>query len=348
METLPSKGGKSAEKARKTLILGIDGMRGDALLAAEAPRLHGLMRGGAFTTGAMADRVTHSGPGWTSILTGSWSPRHGVVDNTFEGYDREAHPHFFRLIKEARPGAYTASIVNWEPIHMRLVTHADLSLAFGDDDSVSRRAARLLRERDPDAVFLHFDAPDHAGHRHGFSRFSPAYLAAIRDTDRRVGMVLDALRDRPGRAAEEWLILVAVDHGGVFRHHGDDDPACRLVPLIVAGDGAAIGDLAGTGIADVAPTTLAWLGVEIRREWKMDGRPIGLRRPDADGPRADPAGPPRPEGRSGSRGATGGPGGTIPEEILGGAVGVGRAVGESRSAGAAGLEAGQPPDLLDQ
>jgi arylsulfatase A-like enzyme len=354
--SLPGEGEAAPAKARKVLIIGIDGLRADALLAADAPRLHALAREGAFTAEAMADRVTHSGPGWTAILTGAWSPRNGVIDNTFDGYHRDAHPHFFRRVKEAMPSAYTASIVNWEPIHSRLVTHADLSIAYGDDDSVAARAVRLLREGDPDAVFLHFDAPDHAGHRSGFSRFSPPYLHAIGRADRLVGEVLEALAARPGRTSEEWLILGATDHGGVFRHHGEDDPACRLVPLIVAGDGAMAGSkLPGAGIADVAPTALAWLGVEIRKGWGMDGRPIGLRRMPDEEPRAGPAEPwPRTgrirPGRAAEDGAP--PEGGSPHEeeeaALGGIVGERRAVGQGGSGGAGGRLTGQAPYLPDQ
>lgn len=284
----------SREKAAKVLIIGIDGLRTDAFQAAAAPHLQGLARSGSYAPDALADRVTRSGPGWTAILTGAWSPKHGVVDNGFQGYRSAAFPHVFRRLKESLPGCITASVVNWEPIHGRLVTHADLSLAFGDDDSVALRAERLLagahpadaphspdgggEALDPDILFLHFDAPDYAGHRYGFSRFSPPYMAAIRRTDGRVGRVLAALAKRPGRAREDWLILVVTDHGGTLRHHGEDIAACRRVPLIMAGDAAPAGAALGrAGLADVAPTILVHLGVALDPGWNLDGKALPLR-----------------------------------------------------------------------
>lgn len=277
----------TAEPARKTLILGIDGLRADAFLGAKAPRLHALGREGRLWSDAWADTVTRSGPGWTAILTGAWSPRHGVRDNAFAGYRGGAYPHFFRRFKAARPGATAYSLVNWGPIHDHLVRDADLSLPLGDDDAVADAAvAALSGEGGPDVLFLHFDAPDFAGHRYGFSRFSPPYRAAIAATDARAGRVLDALASRPGRNREAWLILVVTDHGGTLRHHGEDIPECRRVPLILAGDAAPRGlpAPASAALADVAPTVLAWMGVGIDAAWALDGKPLPLADPEAQGP----------------------------------------------------------------
>lgn len=278
----------SAEPVRKTLIIGIDGLRADAFLKASAPRLHALGREGRLWPDAWADTITRSGPGWTSILTGAWSPRHGVRDNAFAGYRVGAYPHFFSRLKAARPEASVYSLVNWGPIHEKLVTHADLSLPLGDDDAVAAAAvAALSGEGGPDVLFLHFDAPDFAGHRYGFSRFSPPYRSAIAATDARVGRVLDAVAARPGRGREAWLILAVTDHGGTLRHHGEDIPECRRVPLILAGDAAPRGipaRPADAALADVAPTVLAWMGVGIDPGWALDGKALPLADPASQGP----------------------------------------------------------------
>lgn len=274
----PGGTGEAAEPRPKVLILGMDGLRTDALLAARAPNLHRLIRDGSFAGDALADRITRSGPGWAAIFTGAWSPKHGVIDNQMGEYRGKAFPHFFRRIKDRLPEAYTASVVNWAPIHEKLVAGADRSLAYGNDDSVAREAVRLLTRADPDVLFLHFDAPDYAGHRYGFSRFSPPYMRAIRRTDARVGEVLAALASRAARDGEEWLILGVTDHGGTLRHHGEDVPACRRVPLIVAGDASIAGlSLEGAALVDVAPTVLSFLGIEAEPGWNLDGRPLPLR-----------------------------------------------------------------------
>ncbi|MDB5106568.1 MAG: hypothetical protein JWP91_4257 [Fibrobacteres bacterium] len=263
---------------RKVLIIGIDGMRPDALLSVETPNLKGLIRAGAFASSATADSITRSGPGWASVLTGVWHDKHHVYDNVIGTFHGDAYPAFFKRLKESRPDLFTACIVNWAPIRDRLMSGIDLALAPGNDDSVASRASSLLLRGDPDVLFLHFDAPDHAGHKYGFSRFSPPYRHAVASVDRQVGKVMEALQARPGLYREDWLILVTTDHGGSFRHHGRDIRAHRRVFLIVSGNDSMRGTrLSGVSLVDVAPTAMAFLGVPVDPGWGWEGKAVGLK-----------------------------------------------------------------------
>lgn len=266
------------DRRRKVLLIGIDGLRPDALLSARAPRLRGLISEGAFASHASADRITRSGPGWASILTGVWHDKHNVVDNDIRDFHGNKYPAFFSRLKEKRPGLRTAAIVNWAPIREKLISGADYATATGNDEAVASQASALLRAGDPDVVFLEFDAPDHAGHEYGFSRFSPAYARAIRKVDRLVGKLLDDIEARPERAGEDWLVVCTTDHGGSWRHHGKDIPAHRRVFLIVSGSRTKQGErIQGASLVDVAPTISAFLGISPDRAWGWEGRPVGLR-----------------------------------------------------------------------
>src|SRR5262249_2591466 len=163
-------------RSKRVLIVGIDGCRPDALLAAKAPNLHGLIRDGAFSGKAQTGAATISGPGWSSMLTGVWADKHGVIDNSFKKSSYDRYPHFFRKLKEARPKTFTASVVNWEPIHSKIVSAAAHSAHEKNDDLVAEHACRLLTEQNPDVLFLQLDEVDGAGHKHGFSPKVPAYL----------------------------------------------------------------------------------------------------------------------------------------------------------------------------
>lgn len=98
-----------------------------------------------------------------------------------------------------------------------------------------------------DYSFLHFRAPDSAGHGNGWG--SPAYLAAIRATDAQIARILDFLsRDR--RLRERAILIVSADHGGggdrpvTDAQHGT--PAAPLnftIPFYVWGAGVARGDI---------------------------------------------------------------------------------------------------------
>lgn len=285
----------AAEPRKKVLVVGIDGLRPDALLAAEAPHLHGMIDGGAFTdtTQILGTRPTVSdtisGPGWSSILCGVWSDKHRVVDNDFTETDYVRYPHFFARLKESRQQAATLSAVNWPPIHDRITSAADVDLLpdhaddkdyVGWDRKVALAAARALFEEDPDAAFVYFGGVDVAGHAEGFHPSVPRYMDAIAEVDRHVGELLAALQQRPHYADEDWLTIVCTDHGGQGTGHGGGHrvPEIRTVFLIVGGAAAQPGRIAGpTYLVDVVPTALQHLGVTIRDEWGLDGRAVGLR-----------------------------------------------------------------------
>jgi predicted AlkP superfamily pyrophosphatase or phosphodiesterase len=269
----------AAEPARpKVLIIGIDGCRPDALLKAKTPHLQELIRNGAFSDKAQTCDRTISGPGWSSMLTGVWPEKHGVRDNKFEGANYKDYPHFFRRLKQARPNAVTLSIVNWAPINERIILDTDFAAIAKRDVEVTAQAVKALRERDPDAVFVHFDEVDGAGHKHGFHPTVAPYMQAIERADEQVGKLLTAVRDRKTYAQENWLILVSTDHGGSGKSHGKNIPEHRTIFLVVSGPSAARGTIEpAPGVVDVAATALVHLGVPIDKKWKWDGKAVGLK-----------------------------------------------------------------------
>jgi predicted AlkP superfamily pyrophosphatase or phosphodiesterase len=283
--------------AKKVLIIGIDGCRPDAIPAAlEAVNLHALIKEGAFSdkTDVLGDRKTGAdtatGPGWASALTGVWADRHGVRDNTIRGAKFDKYPTFFRRLKEARPDAVTVELVTWmqfkehffgESDGCKLVLDGDKKGYLEGDKAVAEQAVKMLGETKLDAMFVYFGNVDSAGHGYGFHPKAPRYTKEIETVDGYVGQVLKALRARPTYAKEDWLIIVCTDHGGKQRGHGagQDEPEVRTGFLILHGPGVKPGAIEGkTFNVDVAATALTHLGVEIKPEWKLDGRAVGLKK----------------------------------------------------------------------
>jgi predicted AlkP superfamily pyrophosphatase or phosphodiesterase len=280
---------------RRVLVIGIDGVRPDALAAARTRNLDRLIRAGAFadTTQILGTRYsksnTISGPGWSSILTGVWADKHGVHDNEFEGKNYKQFPHFFRRLKDQFPEARTASFVDWSPIDEHIVSAADLkknypSANVGEyiehDAEIARDASRHLRDGDPHATMVYFGSVDETGHKVGFHPSVKPYVAAIEVIDGHVGQLLKAIEGRPSYKQENWLILVSTDHGGRGTGHGDGHkvPEIRTVFLIVSGTAAEQGKIQKqTYLVDLPVTALVHLGVKIDPAWKLDGQPVGLK-----------------------------------------------------------------------
>lgn len=272
-----------SDRSRHVLVVGIDGLRADALQAATTPAIDAVTSQGVSTmaayaggeTGTATEQPTLSGPGWSSILTGVWTDSHGVVDNQFGGRDFETYPHFFTRIRQVQPDARLASFVAWIPINV-IVTDADVS-AFGDDDTVAQDAVVELNDNDPTVVFVHLDAVDYAGHATGFGPDLPDYIAAIEGVDALVGQMEAAIDARESRESECWATVVVTDHGGTGTVHGGQTPEERTIPLIVGGDGLEGESLdAGPGHAAVPPTVLAYLGLEVMPEWGWAEQPFGV------------------------------------------------------------------------
>ena len=80
---------------RKVLIIGIDGCRGDAILAANAPHLDSLAMAGFRCYQGNTHPPTWSATGWSSMLTGVWEQKHKAVDNSFTNNQFGSWPHFF-------------------------------------------------------------------------------------------------------------------------------------------------------------------------------------------------------------------------------------------------------------
>ena len=279
---------------RHVLLIGIDGVRSDAVQAASTPALDGLVATGAVTWDAFAgggimptdptQQATSSGPGWSSILTGVWVDRHGVASNGgFSSGNFGTYPHFFAHVRSAFPAAVLSSIVQWHPINDSMLAPfpglADHVInAGGTGQAVRNAAVNHLQTTDPHALFVHFDDVDHAGHASGFSPANPTYISAIEATDTHIGAVLAAVQARPNYPSEEWQIIVTTDHGGNGTGHGGQSPHERHIWMIVQGGAAVQGVYSpGPGHTSAVRSALDHLGVPFDPGWNLaDGHAFGV------------------------------------------------------------------------
>lgn len=225
-----------AQQTPKVLIIGIDGCRPDALQAASTPNIDLLIANATYSFESLTEAPTWSGVGWSGMLTGVWRDKHGVSDNSFSGSNFAMYPHFFNNIEDCNPSLVTASIVHWGPINSQIVDIADYTLTVSSDLAVSQETVTYLNNNDPDALFIHFDDVDHAGHNFGFSPNITQYTDAITQTDIYIGTVIAALENRSNYANEDWIIILSTDHGGTLSGHGGASVEERTMFTIFSGD----------------------------------------------------------------------------------------------------------------
>jgi predicted AlkP superfamily pyrophosphatase or phosphodiesterase len=276
----------------KVLLVGWDGVRPDVLREVPTPTFDALARAGSFSEDARTARPTVSGPCWSSILTGVWPEKHGVVSNDFSPNRYADYPDLFTRIEEARPELNTFVVADWLP----LVTETDggplvsnavdrkivldgYEMGWPEADSVSVAAAvDELRTADPDILFVYVGSPDEISHNIG--GIGGEYRDAIATADRHLGRLLEAIRARPAFSREDWLVLVVTDHGRTESGgHGGDTPEETTIFYMASGPSAQEGPPAEPpAVVDLAATAFAHLGVPLGADWNLDGRIAGLKR----------------------------------------------------------------------
>ncbi|NNF13514.1 MAG: hypothetical protein HKN72_09830 [Gemmatimonadetes bacterium] len=275
----------------KVLLIGIDGVRPDVLAEVQTPNLDALIAAGAYTAGTTTTTPSVSGPAWSSMLTGVWPEKHGVLSNDFTAPRYDEYPDFLSHLEDVRSELTTVAVADWLPI-MELdgrralvgpsidVREAldgyELGWAEADRRGVDF-AVSQLQGADPDATFVYLGNPDEASHEAG--SIGEEYREAIAMADAEVGRLVRAVQGRGTLESEDWLILVSTDHGRrADGGHGGDSPEEMTGFILVSGPSADDVIEGPTYIVDVAVTALAHLGIDPPAAWGLDGRAVGLRR----------------------------------------------------------------------
>lgn len=270
-------GPAAAEGAEHVLVVGVDGLRGDAVGQAETPNMHRLMAEGASTVTAEAVLPTVSAPNWATILMGSEPKTNGIASNDWKRGEGPLFPTIFRALHEQRKEAYIAVVYEWGDFG-RLFDHEDVSLASNAEkaaggkeprpsaaQAVTSAAADAIRKDKPTLTFVHLDLVDHAGHGSGYG--TPAYVEAVAEVDRYLGELLKAVSE--AGIAEKTVVIVVGDHGGSGKGHGGTTQEEIRVPWIIAGPGIAPGKVLSekVSLSQTAPTVARALKIEAPAEW---------------------------------------------------------------------------------
>ncbi len=279
--------------ATHVLLIGTDGTNLSKILADPANTgFFNLMDRGITGAASIVGHTTISGPSWSTILTGVWDNKTGVINNLFNPAPYTPWPTVFNQLEYFDSDINTAIFADWKfmndiaasgsyPVAAddNFFVEFDTSWEKTDDTVVDRTIDYIANTSAAEStfVFSYQVAVDEAGHAHGGG--SPQYAAAVTNTSNNIQRIMDAIdaweADNPG---EEWTVIVTTDHGhqqSTGFGHGFQSPneTSTFVIFDLEGDDADDGkqNLAYSN-ADVTPTIVSLFGAPSRSDF--DGVPL--------------------------------------------------------------------------
>lgn len=236
---------ENCTKKPKCLFIGWDGCRADAmkyLIKSSSSEVSGCnstavysaaaavkKSGGLYITytGAQSDlpQETSTAQGWASALCGKWMKkkwRHGIEWSLDSDY-----PTVMKLL--SLKGFKTSFSAIW-PVHFDNTYKYEIEYAelnnlsqyyykFEDDNELHRNLIERINAED-DFIIGIYENPDNNGHQSGFGDSNYRYVSGICNLDKLSYTLLCEIKNRETFCEEDWLIIIASDHGGHSTMHG--------------------------------------------------------------------------------------------------------------------------------
>lgn len=261
---------------KHVVVIGVDGMSPHGMKNADTPTFDYLMENGAYTFHARAVLPTSSSPNWASMLMGAGPEQHGITSN---GWDVDDHilppsvlgkgnrfPSIYSLIREKTPNAETGAIYHWKGFgnlfEKKLVSY---DKHFKTEYETTINTARYIKKHKPVYTFVQLDHVDGAGHKYGHG--TEGYFKSIAYTDSLIKIMYDAIKD--AGIADETLLLIMSDHGGIGYGHGGETIEEMEIPFILFGKGVKKGYKINhpVNVYDNASTAAFALGLKQPYAW---------------------------------------------------------------------------------
>lgn len=264
------------------LVIGVDGTNLRRILATlgNESNLFKLIQDSTTAASSIVGHTTISNPSWSSILTGAWGEKTGVINNVFTPWTYNTWPSVFTQLETLNPGIATTSIANWNVISgiadsgigadtiLNVSQQPDDPNWLKTDDRVGALTAEAIAAARADIanfMFSYFVGVDENGHLYGGD--SPEYAEAIRNFDANLGLIMEAVTDWEDFYEEQWTIMMVTDHGHQPQKglgHGFQSPD-ETSTFVIANNP----DLFTQGgvnlkysIVDVTPTVMTLFGFE--------------------------------------------------------------------------------------
>ncbi|OBY30231.1 alkaline phosphatase family protein [Mycolicibacter kumamotonensis] len=276
--------------AEHVLLIGVDGVNLSKILEYaynDASGFKMAMDQGITGAATEVNHTTISGPSWSTILTGVWDDKHGVINNLFRPEPYDKWPTVFNLIEYNKPEIDTTIISNWHYLNElasaggysadnNVFVPTDGSPADSDAMVTALTIAQIMAtQNNPDDIssflFSYQSQADTAGH--SFGGGSDEYMQAVINLGANIKEILAAIEEVKAITGDDWSIILTTDHGhtqSLGFGHGFQSPNETTQFVIFDQAGADTTDGSQNlnySIADITPTILALFGVPMRSDF---------------------------------------------------------------------------------
>ena len=236
---------EKADKKPKCLFIGWDGCRADSmkyLIKSADEKISGhnesniysavstlKKSGGLYITYVGGDngllQQTSTAQGWSCALCGKWLKpqwRTGANWSLDEDYPTVLKKLACEGYKTSFNAQWPEHFSNTYLLESQYAQKNNISEHFYKLDSDKHLFEHMLKQiaSDVDLIFGIFEGPDHNGHSTGWGDKNYRYISGICSLDSISYYLIEQVKARQSYQDEDWLILIASDHGGHSHMHG--------------------------------------------------------------------------------------------------------------------------------
>ena len=240
---------------KKAVIIGYDGGRADILAERKEEGAVSYLLGNGASNNLLYcggvnypeknTQATSTAPGWCSIATGVWADVNGITGN---GITKAVEPKTL-MTSLVEDGIIDSSsfITKWKGHFTNDNSTYKDEKAYCEENNLDVEFMLRKNKKDihtgameettsadcADFVFIIYEDTDSAGHDFGFSFNNPRYKKAFNTEDAYGYEVIKAIEARENYGAEDWLIIVTSDHGGIGTGHGGPSIQERMTYVVM-------------------------------------------------------------------------------------------------------------------
>lgn len=207
--------------------------------------------------GTETEQTTSTSASWTSQFTGVWGNKHGVKTND-DTKNMEYKTFMLAFAEKGLQTSLAFDWDPYFDVNLKeevkfVMAHPEIPMTFCDINR--EKITKLNRKQKETLEFYNFTAPekpteydpydlgmsdyvagringgddivcgifhniDTNGHTYEFSNNSSHYVASVRNNDYYAYQLIQLVKQREAENNEEWLIILANDHGGIGTGHG--------------------------------------------------------------------------------------------------------------------------------